>query len=214
MTNNALEKSRVVGFVRRCRSVLRALLEPPKRAGSRLARYVRGSYIYRWLTTEPEPEVIVIDLRETYTVGPFIRGFDRVLEGLVASYGGSRTESLVVNTSEAGRARPIRMLGIVGIAFVTVWLLAAGLTGALSTGSIAGQFVLLGVSLLALRSTRSLEQVLETRTAKVLVSAFEPPEPPSRASETERSRSSPSDEPLQSSPSDQVTQSLEESDDA
>lgn len=31
-----------------------------------------------WLTAEPEPEVIVIDLRETYTIGPLIAALDRV----------------------------------------------------------------------------------------------------------------------------------------
>ncbi len=222
MTDNALEKSRVVGFIRWCRSVLHTLLEPVQRTGSRFARYVRASYIYRWLTAEPEPEVIVIDLRETYTVGPFIRAFDRVLNTLETTYSGSRTESIVTSTSEAVRARPIRMLGIVGIAFVTVWLLAAVATGTLSTGLTVGLGLLLVLSILSLRSTRSLEEVLETQIAKVLVSAFEPPEPPSRASETNRSRSSTSEETLQSptseetpqsSASDETVRSLEEADD-
>lgn len=48
-------------------------------AGStRLATVTRDSWLYRWLTAEPEPEVVVIDLRETYTVGPLIAALDRV----------------------------------------------------------------------------------------------------------------------------------------
>jgi hypothetical protein len=39
---------------------------------ARLLEITKASWLYRWLTTEPEPEVIVIDLRETYTVGPFL----------------------------------------------------------------------------------------------------------------------------------------------
>lgn len=31
------------------------------------------SYCYRWLTAEPDPDVIVIDLRETWTVGPLLK---------------------------------------------------------------------------------------------------------------------------------------------
>lgn len=37
------------------------------------AAFVRNSWLYNWLTAEPEPEVIVIDLRETYMIGPFIK---------------------------------------------------------------------------------------------------------------------------------------------
>jgi len=48
-------------------------------------RVIRSSVLYRWLTTEPEPEVIVIDLRRTRTVGPFIAILDRIVE-TVAPY--------------------------------------------------------------------------------------------------------------------------------
>jgi hypothetical protein len=30
------------------------------------------SWIYAWFTTPPEPDVVVIDLRESFTVGPLI----------------------------------------------------------------------------------------------------------------------------------------------
>jgi hypothetical protein len=45
---------------------------------STLNGVTQASWIYRWLTAEPEPEVIVIDLRETYTVGPFLSILDAV----------------------------------------------------------------------------------------------------------------------------------------
>ena len=44
--------------------------------GSNAARIVQRSFLFQWLTKEPEPEVIVIDLRKTRTVGPFIRLLD------------------------------------------------------------------------------------------------------------------------------------------
>lgn len=46
--------------------------------GARLATVARDSWLYRWLTAEPDPQVVVIDLRETYTVGPLIAALDRV----------------------------------------------------------------------------------------------------------------------------------------
>lgn len=40
---------------------------------------IRRSFIYRWFTTPPEPEVIVIDLRETATIGPVLFLLERIL---------------------------------------------------------------------------------------------------------------------------------------
>ncbi len=43
---------------------------------ARLLKIARGSKIYRWLTTEPEPAALVIDLRKTHTVGPVLAVLD------------------------------------------------------------------------------------------------------------------------------------------
>ncbi|MFC7235560.1 hypothetical protein [Halosegnis marinus] len=58
------------------------LLGASRAVSDRVGTAVRNSYLYRWLTKEPEPEVIVIDLRETWTVGPIIALFDRLIEWL------------------------------------------------------------------------------------------------------------------------------------
>jgi len=50
---------------------------------ARLLEITKASWIYRWLTAEPEPEVIVIDLRETHTVGPFFTMLDAVTPQVV-----------------------------------------------------------------------------------------------------------------------------------
>jgi hypothetical protein len=38
--------------------------------------------VRRWLTAEPNPDVIVVDLRETVTVGPVILVLDRIVESV------------------------------------------------------------------------------------------------------------------------------------
>ena len=48
-------------------------------AGATLSTWVRNSWLYGWLTAEPEPDVIVIDLRETRTIGPVIGVLDRIV---------------------------------------------------------------------------------------------------------------------------------------
>lgn len=90
---NASESSRVVTTTRTTLSVatdawsrswshrflgeiLHTLVNPATRW---FIRTTNHSYLYRWLTKEPEPEVIVIDLRETWTVGPLIALLDHMI---------------------------------------------------------------------------------------------------------------------------------------
>jgi len=40
---------------------------------------IQNSFIYRWLTTPPDPDIIVIDLRETLIIAPFLTFLDRIL---------------------------------------------------------------------------------------------------------------------------------------
>ncbi len=53
------------------------------RAGREGGDWAAHSFLYRWLTTEPEPDVVVIDLRETLSAGPVIWLLDRVVDLLV-----------------------------------------------------------------------------------------------------------------------------------
>ncbi|SEV81845.1 hypothetical protein [Natrinema salifodinae] len=146
--------------------------------GDRLAGWVRASYCYRWLTAEPDPDVIVIDLRETYTVGPIVRLLEAVGTGLADGYANSRTEPVVATAAAALRARPIRTLGAVGLAVVPVSLLATILTGGHSTVLFVGHLLVAALSAAALRSTRSLADLVESRPIQLLVATVEPPEPP------------------------------------
>lgn len=62
----------------------------------RVADITKGSYLYCWLTKEPEPDVIVIDLRETYTVGPFIRLLDRLAPHIERAWQNSLIGTLTI----------------------------------------------------------------------------------------------------------------------
>lgn len=57
-------------------------------------RWGRHSFLYRWLTKEPDPDVVVIDLRETSTVGPIIAVLDRIAVPLGRSYRASGLRGL------------------------------------------------------------------------------------------------------------------------
>lgn len=106
-----LDGSRVVDVVQRVSTTATRWLGS---TSDRLTRVVQGSFLYRWLTAEPDPEVIVIDLRETYTVGPFIAILDHIVETLVPYYRQSLlkrgVDALAVLAARAAGTRPGRLL--------------------------------------------------------------------------------------------------------
>lgn len=106
--SDLLERSRVVSAVRRASRTSRVLealrtartrlatsvdtsrlVSTVDRVGSTLGAWTRGSWLYGWLTADPDPDVIVIDLRETYTVGPLIAALDRVASWVGPRWRGS-----------------------------------------------------------------------------------------------------------------------------
>jgi len=153
-------------------------------AGRRLRRLVVASFLYRWLTAEPDPDVIVIDLRETRTVGPVLALLDRLLEGLAAAARGSRAVRVGRALWAAVLAAPVRAAGVAAVGAAAAGLLAATATGL--TPARAAPLVALGVAgLAATRETRSWARLRETRPVRLLVAAFEPPEPPERAARSD-----------------------------
>ncbi len=140
--------------------------------------WMRHSFLYRWLTAEPDPEVVVIDLRETATVGPFIALLDRVATRLAPWWRTSGCRRLCAWTAAGLSARPVRALGFVVLGAAAVWLVAAAANGDPGTGSLAVSLGLLAAGALATRSRHSLQDIEDTRGYQVLTAALEPPEPP------------------------------------
>ena len=145
-----------------------------RRIEATLGRWFRGSRIVQWFLAEPDPEVIVIDLRETYTVGPLLRVIDRVVAA--GSRLGERTGATAAVARAADRieSEPLRVAGFVLLAVALGGLAAAVATG----GAFGGWLILLGLALLATRERRSAAELAETRVGRALRAAFEPPEPP------------------------------------
>ncbi|MBX0287831.1 hypothetical protein [Haloarcula salinisoli] len=88
------------------------LVDAAKRLTSRMETIVRNSYCYRWLTTEPDPEVIVIDLRETRTIGPFVRLLEWGIDPIEQAWMRSRLASVTAGLGPALlNSRTGRLLG-------------------------------------------------------------------------------------------------------
>jgi len=140
--------------------------------------WLRHSFLYRWLTKEPEPDVIVIDLRETYTVGPLITALDRVGARLAPWWRTSGCRRLCAATGAWLVARPIRALGLALLAVATVRLLVAVAGGTLATSTLAVSLGLFVVGALATQSRHSWQDIQATRGYQLVAAALEPPEPP------------------------------------
>ncbi|SFC41074.1 hypothetical protein SAMN05444422_10834 [Halobiforma haloterrestris] len=144
-----------------------------------------ASSLYRWLTAEPDPDVIVIDLRETWTVGPVIAILDRVVATLERGVPGSAAVATGEDAAAVVRGRPIAVLSMLVLPVVALSAITSALAASLTASSFAIHLVAAVLSALGTRSERSLAELRETRLGRLLVAAFEPPEPPASARETD-----------------------------
>jgi hypothetical protein len=151
-----------------------ALVSAARHVETTLSRWAGGSRLVGWLLADPDPDVIVVDLRETYTVGPLLRVLER----------GARAAEAVGLTDAAAwlstrfAAEPLRASGLVLAALALVGVVSTVALG--GNGTLGGWLLALGVGLLVSRERRSAEELGETRVGAALRAAFEPPEPPDR----------------------------------
>jgi hypothetical protein len=145
-----------------------------------LARWSRSSWLYRWLTAEPEPAVVVIDLRETATVGPLLAAVEHTVRSLTPAARSSALGRALDWIVEGVRAAPIRAAGV-AVLIATLPNVAVGLvTGSVTTAGLVAWALLAGLALLGTRVTASWDRLRRTRPARLLAAALEPPDPPDR----------------------------------
>jgi len=143
----------------------------------------RESWLYRWLTAKPESDVVVIDLRETWTVGPMLTILDRFLTPLVRYGRYARTRTAGVRLANAFATRPIQAVSTVVFLALVVNITLAFALGTPSRTTVGVGLLLAAVTLVGTRVTASADELGETRTFELLVALLEPPEPPDTAEE-------------------------------
>ncbi|ELZ40572.1 hypothetical protein C463_14720 [Halorubrum californiense DSM 19288] len=143
---------------------------------------IRHSFLYRWLTAEPDPEVIVIDLRETWTVGPFIRLLDAVLDRVFPALDNSRVASTARTGVQHTLAAPMVIAGVTLLVGGLLVALTSVATQSVGTGRLGLAAALIVAGGVATRERRSWAKLRETRPVELLIAALEPPEPPEETS--------------------------------
>jgi len=162
--------------------------------GTRGVSWLRNSTLYQWLTAEPDPDVIVIDLRDTWTVGPFIGVLDWVISRLFAAAGESRFVAVAQRGVTTTCAAPVRVMGVVT---TVVGLIVAGsaLLGDLSLTQLTIGVGLAIGGVIAMQDGRDWDTLRETRPVALVTAALEPPEPPATGASNERSPQEDTDPP-------------------
>jgi hypothetical protein len=136
-------------------------------------RTVVDSFTYRWLTGDPDPGIVVVDLRNSYAVGPFVAALDDLLRWLDTATDDSRTVALARVLDVEFRAAPVRLLG------AALALGAAGALLLLTVGGPAGVRPLAVLATLAFgglaatRSTVSWTDLADSRGGRFVVDALE-----------------------------------------
>lgn len=138
------------------------LARAARRLDRRLGALLGGSWLVAWLTAKPEPEVIVVDLRETWTVGPVLAAVDALADHVPPGAG-----EAVARAVRRAAAAPVRVVGLA--------LLAVGVA-LVATGVVAAGAVVVLAGTLALCETRSWEGLRGTVTGRLLRAVFAPPD--------------------------------------
>ena len=156
-----------------------------RRVEATIARWAAGSRIVQWFMAEPDPDVVVIDLRETYTVGPVLRATVRIVEWTAETGEETGITGAANSLSRRIEAEPVRVAGVAAVLVGLVGCVAtvtagagSNLTGYALSEPVGGWLVLLGLGLLATRERRSAAELAETRVGRAVRAAFAPPEPP------------------------------------
>ncbi|NLV09787.1 hypothetical protein GOC74_07570 [Halomicrobium mukohataei] len=146
---------------------------------AQVAKVTRASSLYRWLTKEPDPEVVVVDLRETHTVGPFVRLLDRLVPHVERAWNGSSLKRATARTGALVRDAPVKVASVLLLVFLSVQTLQS--LPAIQSGSVTtvGTFTLAWLlALVGLRVDWTLAELAESRAGRLLRALLEPPEPP------------------------------------
>jgi hypothetical protein len=179
------ETSRVAATLERAVDNSRVVssLCAPFRQGSRPVRaaqwsgdVVRDSYLVRWLTAEPEPDVVVIDLRETWTIGPVIAVIDWLVPHGLRMWQGSTAKRVLDRTATAFRNAPVRLTSVVVLGVVVARIVLS--LGSAGTVSLVAHLFVGALAIAGLRVDWTLEELKASKVGRLAAALFVPPKPP------------------------------------
>lgn len=149
-----------------------------RRLAAKLGTTARASILHRWLAKAPDHDASVVDLRETYTIGPIITTLDRLQPQLGQAWCSSTLGKTVADVVLAAKEAPIRTVSVVLVAAVLTNSLVAAITESLTIAEILIRTALLTIAFAGVRVRVSLDALARARTIQILEAVLEPPESP------------------------------------
>lgn len=146
------------------------------RLASSAGEIIRRSRLYRWLTTEPDPRVIEIDLQESYIAGPLSPLLKLVIKPLVRAGSYSNVVRAATQLVSTARTNPIKLasgllLGLTIVGIPRSWPSASPL-----------RFVAIGLLIMAsgigLAVDNPRQVIATSRTRRLIEVALTPPDLP------------------------------------
>jgi len=141
-------------------------------------QFIESSWLYRWLTAEPDPEVVVIDLRETVSLRAVLRQTEQLIRKFIVVMPTSGGLQFGYRLRAQFLAHPIRV-----VSFAIIGVVLLSLVPVLTAGDepLLAVFLLFALLLLALRGTQetvSWAELTDSQWYQTLLALFEPPDPP------------------------------------
>jgi hypothetical protein len=154
-----------------------------------LGHFVRESYLFRWLTAEPEPDLIVIDLRETVTVGPLIAVLDRLFPTAARVWSASRIRTSIDTTERRFKTQPVRFVSLALVVALAVSTFLSLVTATVTPLEFGLRIAVLLLAVVGTQIRHSWDELTETRAYALAVALLEPPEVPADEDESESDES-------------------------
>jgi hypothetical protein len=149
-------------------------------------RALRASWLYRWLTTDPDPDVVVIDLRETRTVGPILAVLAHVLDPLDRHWDRGVIGRTATHLTDPVAARPVSAVSTAVLAALLTNLLVLVGFGSPSSGAVGARLLMLSLALAGTRVRASAGELRESHAYELAVALLAPPEPPDGSEQDDR----------------------------
>jgi hypothetical protein len=130
---------------------------------------VRQSGLYRWLTTEPDHEVITIDVTDSLIGRLTVPPLYRTVRWVLPRWRGSRTKRVVEFLNTQFTDHPVRVFGVLLVSTVLTRFTELTVTDGFSIRWALVAVALIGIGAVLIQFEPSLSSLRETRLWRLLV---------------------------------------------
>lgn len=141
----------------------------------RSRRKISSSTVYGWTVKEPDPDLVVIDLRETFSISPILTAFDDVIEFMVPAWMRSKIHTVYTAASKELKENTVKTVSATLFLAFTASLFVIEVSLELTLLSLGVLFLASVVSAYGTKSEKNWRDIKETKVFKLVIELLEPP---------------------------------------